>query len=65
MEPQKTTTNRAYKAEQIEKQLERDVRRLTEIYEEISEIVKRIHLLGMEQGSAQTYLAMLDKEQKV
>ena len=61
MEQQKKTTN-DNKLEKIEQQLERDIHRLTELYDEISTIVKRIHLLGMEQGSMHTYLAITEKE---
>lgn len=61
MAQQKKTTN-DNKLEKIEQQLERDIRRMTELYDEISTIVKRIHLLGMEQGSIQTYLAITEKE---
>lgn len=50
------------KLEKIEQQLGRDIHRLTELYDEISTIVKRVHLLGMEQGSIQTYLAITEKE---
>lgn len=50
------------KLEKIEQQLGRDIHRLTELYDEISTIVKRVHLLGMEQGSIQTYLAKIEKE---
>lgn len=48
----------------IEKQTERDIKRLAELYTEISEIVTRMHLLGMELGSIHTFLKLAEEEEK-
>ena len=52
----------ADKLTKIEKQIAKDVHRLAELQEEMTRIVKRIHLLGMEQGAIKTYLLMTEKE---
>ena len=46
------------RVERIEQALERDVKRLTELYDEINEIFKRGYLLGVELGAMQTALGM-------
>ena len=48
--------------DKIEKQTERDIKRLSELYTEISEIVTRMHLLGMELGSIRTFLKHAEED---
>lgn len=44
------------RVERIQKIMKKDIKRLADLYDEITEIVKRVHLLGVELGIIQTAL---------
>lgn len=48
--------------DKIEKQIERDIKRLAELYTEISEIVTRMHLFGMELGAIRSFLKQTEED---
>lgn len=50
------SNNAENRVERIQKIMKKDIKRLADLYDEITDIVKRVHVLGVELGIIQTAL---------